>query len=1350
LDYGYVVERHMQNGDWVLFNRQPSLHKMSIMGHKVRVLPYSTFRLNLSVTTPYNADFDGDEMNMHLPQSLETKAEIMEIMHVPKQIVSPQSNKPVMGIVQDSLIGVKLFTHRDVFVGIDFVMNLVMWIIDFDGQIPVPAILKPRPLWSGKQLFSLILPQINLTRFTSSHEEKFDGPICISDTRVLIEKGELIMGIVCKRTVGNAGGGLVHTVWNEYGPERTTKFLNNCQRLVNNWLVINGFTVGISDTVSDDTINNQIANTLKIAKEKVKKILVQAQEGKLERQPGKSMIESFEKKVNETLNSATDSAGKLVQGSLSHRNHIKNMVIAGSKGSYINISQIIACVGQQNVEGKRIPFCFNKRTLPHFTKDDFGPESRGFVENSYLSGLTPQEFFFHAMGGREGIIDTAVKTSETGYIQRRLVKALEDVMIKYDGTVRNSLGHIIQFIYGEDGMSGEFVEDQKIETLLMKNSEIIKKFKFFDDNLSETQQAEKLEKYMEKEIIENMFYSGSFPHIHTKLEEEFKTIMQDREDMRNFIYKKTFDDKQHFPVNIPRIILNAKKKFGINNQTKSDLDPEYVLEKVKNLKKNLILVKGNDSISMEAQENSTKLIFIMINYNLSCKNMIQVERITKSALDWLLGEIESRFNQAINKPGDMVGSIAAQSIGEPATQMTLNTFHFAGVSSKNVTLGVPRLKEVINVAKKLKTPSMTIYLTNEIGNDYDSVKTLQPEIEHTTMMNVTLNTEIYYDPDPDSTIIEEDKEIVDLHKFIVEERNVEKLSPWILRVELDQRSLIEKHLVMDDIVSKIENRYPDVEIIYSDTNSEKLIIRLRMIHKEEKMSLEINHSEEILKNLENIILKDISLKGISQIKKVYVKEVNKPCFNPTTGEYLYSQNKEWVIETDGTNLYEVFLNDKVDFKRTISNDIIEIYNCLGVEAVRGALLNELRAVLKPYDVYVNYRHMAILCDVMTQRGLLTSITRHGINRVELGPLRKCSFEETVEILLEAGLFSETDTLTGITENIMMGQLAPFGTGSFDLHLDMQKITNAKYTHHSMFQDKLIDDQNLLQTPVDSHDVSGTPYIGMTPNPSGASTYGGFTPMSTNKMSPTFTPSINPRSPVCPFGAKPGRDYITTPNPMISPNSINSPNYYPLPIDAAKTPYSPIIDTEDSHFNSSNPYKPSSSYSSASSQVLYSPSESIPSRTNYMHHTSTYNPNSLHRSNSNSPTYSPTSPNNTGSSPRYMAGKSPGYNFPSSNNPSYSPTTPIYRSSQSPDYLNNMMSNRGSNYTGGSSPKGNESSSSHSSLQYSPRSSTYNPKSPNYMSGYSVNSPYYQGTTGNNAKPQSKSYIIEEEDGEEEN
>ena len=191
--------------------------------------------------------------------------------------------------------------------------------------------------------------------------------------------------------------------------------------------------------------------------------------GKLKSQPGKSMMESFEASVNQCLNKARDECGNMALADLHSWNRLKAMVYAGSKGSNLNISQIMACVGQQNVEGKRIPFGFHKRSLPHFSKDDFGPESKGFVENCYLNGLTPQEFFFHAMGGREGLIDTAVKTAETGYIQRRLIKALEDVMVKYDGTVRTSKEQIIQFLYGEDGMAGEHIEDLSIK-LLKKNN----------------------------------------------------------------------------------------------------------------------------------------------------------------------------------------------------------------------------------------------------------------------------------------------------------------------------------------------------------------------------------------------------------------------------------------------------------------------------------------------------------------------------------------------------------------------------------------------------------------------------------------------------------------------------------------------------------------------------------------------------------------------------------------------------------------------------------------------------------------------------------------------------------------
>ena len=414
LNYGDRVERHIRDGDIVLFNRQPSLHKMSMMGHRVKVMPYSTFRLNLSVTTPYNADFDGDEMNLHVPQSYESKAEISEICLVPKQIVSPQANRPVMGIVQDTLCGIRKFTKRDTFLTRNLVMNICMWLPDWDGRIPEPAIVKPVPLWTGKQILSLIVPTgTNLIGFHSTHPDNEDTDISPGDTKVMIQNGDIVCGIICKKTVGTSQNSLIHVIWKEHGPEKTLSFFNGCQAIVNYWLLQHGFTVGIGDTIADRSTMGTISTAIADAKARVAAIILQAQRNELQCQPGMTIRESFESKVNQELNRARDVAGASAQKSLSEQNNVKQMVVAGSKGSFINISQMTACVGQQNVEGKRIPFGFKYRTLPHFTKDDHSPESRGFVENSYLRGLTPQEFFFHAMGGREGLIDTAVKTAET-------------------------------------------------------------------------------------------------------------------------------------------------------------------------------------------------------------------------------------------------------------------------------------------------------------------------------------------------------------------------------------------------------------------------------------------------------------------------------------------------------------------------------------------------------------------------------------------------------------------------------------------------------------------------------------------------------------------------------------------------------------------------------------------------------------------------------------------------------------------------------------------------------------------------------------------------------------------------
>ena len=433
---------------------------------------------------------------------METKAEVKEIMAVPKQIVAPKSNSPCMGIVQDSLLGVFRMTYRDSFIDKAFMMNLLMWIdYDLDKGLPPPAILKPKPLWTGKQVLSLVIPNtINIEKIEDN--KPYDDH---TDENLIIQRGEILAGIVGKNLVGAREGGLIHIVWKDLGYTECREIISNIQYVVNNWLVNTGFTVGVSDIIARPEIVAEVREKLLEHKRKVRKIINTTQNGKLEQQPGKSVIESFESKVNTTLNDARSVASNVALKSLLNDNRLKEMQKAGSKGGPNNICQIMACVGQQNVEGKRIAFGFSRRTLPHFTKDDFGPESRGFVENSYVIGLTPSEFYFHAMGGREGLIDTAVKTADTGYISRRLMKALEDVMVQYDGTVRTSREVLIQFLYGEDGMSSESFEKIPIKGLIqMDNKTLDKKYNFIH-NIKDTEAyQQKMEGSLTKECVEEI------------------------------------------------------------------------------------------------------------------------------------------------------------------------------------------------------------------------------------------------------------------------------------------------------------------------------------------------------------------------------------------------------------------------------------------------------------------------------------------------------------------------------------------------------------------------------------------------------------------------------------------------------------------------------------------------------------------------------------------------------------------------------------------------------------------------------------------------------------------------------
>eukprot|EP00659_Diplonema_papillatum_P003926 gene3926-6075_t len=526
LQPGYIVERHVLTNDVVLFNRQPTLHRMSMMGHRARVMPFCTFRLNLSATSPYNADFDGDEMNLHVPQSVMTKAELQEFMMVPKNIISPKSNSPVMGIVQDSLLGIHVLTRRSTFLDKQFMMNAVMHIPTMPAEIPIPAILKPELLWTGKQLFSLVLPPVNFMG-KSNEDPKVDPDhaLPIADTKVRIEKGILLHGIIDKKSVGSSENSLLHVMYNEFSPDWARDLVNGIQRITAYYLITKGFSVGVEDTVADVNTKKTIQQIIRKSYDEVDALCNEAQEG-IKRQPGKTVKETFEEKINKILNKTREDAGRRAQESLTRSNNFKVMVAAGSKGSILNISQITAVVGQQNVGGKRIPYGFRKRALPHFTQDDYGPEARGFVQNSYLEGLTPSEFFFHMSGGREGLIDTACKTAETGYIQRKLVKALEDLYMAYDGTVRDAQGRIVQLLYGEEGYDATKMES--FRPLPLVNDTNAKRDEIYRHDW-ETKGGEWGGDFLEPAVREQLMQDPVAPQ---KMQEEYETIKADREWLR--------------------------------------------------------------------------------------------------------------------------------------------------------------------------------------------------------------------------------------------------------------------------------------------------------------------------------------------------------------------------------------------------------------------------------------------------------------------------------------------------------------------------------------------------------------------------------------------------------------------------------------------------------------------------------------------------------------------------------------------------------------------------------------------------------------------------------------------------
>ena len=441
VDAGWEVNRHLIDGDIVIFNRQPSLHRMSIMAHEVVVMPYKTFRLNTTVCPPYNADFDGDEMNMHALQTEEARAEARVLMRVQEQILSPRFGENIIGAIQDHISGTYLLTHDNPQFTETQALDLlratqVDELPESDGED------ETGDYWSGRTVFSLLLPDGLDLEFESS----------AGDT-VVIEDGQLLQGTIDEDAVGAFGGEIVDTIVKQYSETRARVFINEVAALAMRAIMHFGFSIGIDDESIPPVADEQVDEAIDSAYDRIDNLIETYRAGELESLPGRTVDETLEMKIMQTLGKARDSAGEIAEDHFSDDNPAVVMARSGARGSMLNLTQMAGCVGQQAVRGERINRGYEDRTLAHYKPNDLSAEAHGFVENSYRGGLTPREFFFHAMGGREGLVDTAVRTSKSGYLQRRLINALSELEVQYDGTVRDTSDTVVQFEFGEDSTS---------------------------------------------------------------------------------------------------------------------------------------------------------------------------------------------------------------------------------------------------------------------------------------------------------------------------------------------------------------------------------------------------------------------------------------------------------------------------------------------------------------------------------------------------------------------------------------------------------------------------------------------------------------------------------------------------------------------------------------------------------------------------------------------------------------------------------------------------------------------------------------------------------------------------------
>lgn len=1097
------VYRHIKNKDVVIMNRQPTLHKASMMGHKVRVLPgEKTLRLHYANTGAYNADFDGDEMNMHFPQNENAKAEALNLANTDSQYLTPTSGSPLRGLIQDHISAGVWLTSKDSFFTREKYQQLIYGCIrPEDGHtngasriltVP-PAILKPEPMWTGKQVITTVLlnikprdvPGINLVSKNKVKDEYWGKGS--NENEVLFKNGELLSGILDKSQYGASQYGIVHSLHEVYGPDTASKALSVLGRLFTNYTLATALTCGMDDLRLTDEGNNwrneilkqsvdigraaacEVTNLESDTPNNDRELLKRLEE--ILRDDNKlGILDAISQSKVNTITSQV--VNKCVPDGTMKRfpyNSMQAMALSGAKGSGVNVSQIMCLLGQQALEGRRVPVMVSGKTLPAFKPFETDARAGGYIKGRFYSGIRPQEYYFHCMAGREGLIDTAVKTSRSGYLQRCLTKQLEGVHTAYDNSVRDGDGSLLQFLYGGDA----------VDTTKQSH---MNQFKFCLDNYDAL-----LSKYNPGDLTEHLDTETALSY-NKKVRKNYKK----QKDLAHYEQTTKYD-----PV---LSVYNPAKYLGSVSENFQDKLDEF-----------------------------TKKSSALFTKHLS-------EGVSEKKFRALM---QLKYMRSLINPGEAVGIIAAQSIGEPSTQMTLNTFHFAGHGAANVTLGIPRMREIIMTASSnIKTPQMNLPILEDVSDDMaDSFCKSIAKVRLSEFIDRVIVTE--------TTGVEENTAssyrsyMVKLNFYTKEEYEGEfDISPEYLQNAVATKFLKKLETAINKEVKKqtrsdtlptigkaIPKSQTDAALVSDkniegdggedgDASDDKLRSNTKQAvsydapddEEVESMRKAEETSDEEMENSDsegssesesededdNMIIdeaKEKSSKPKKELSKTaknrqaeiisshhYIKRYD---FDDEDGEWCEFEiellgdvqkllmvniiedlcrdvvvreiknigrclrpqpdNGKRLLTTEGVNFKALWEQaDFIDINGIRSNDIYAVLKTYGVEAARNTIVNEINNVFSTYAISVSSRHLDLIADMMTREGSYLAFNRQGIDS-STSAFKKMSYETTCQFLTKAVLDGEREDLESPSARIVMGKLSNVGTGLFDVMAKMPHL-----------------------------------------------------------------------------------------------------------------------------------------------------------------------------------------------------------------------------------------------------------------------------------------------------------------------